>query len=1125
MSDLIDEKFSQLNNITDKALSVQPGIENLSDLINEKFSDCSLSVRDGLSGIKLYLDELMNEIKTTIPDYDDVSIKQKLTELNTQFGDAFTGYEQALAVLSNRLEEYIQTAEQVSEDAKLQHDTARNAVSLINEKFEGLANQLSGLVGNSGLIEILADIRKQFSSVISSGQANKEAIIGDFKETIESSLSDFSSRILNLAESISSLESSLGTDNTSEEIEKTLSEIKLDLGQQVSMLQLSVRSSIDELKADFEPLRDSVKVFVGLDIAESLSSVKEQVELSYVQLLSELGNKIENISSFDKVENSYKEVVAKIGDIEGVVNASVRSCVETLEHEFAIIRDYVENNLNSSESLQELFRSEIDRLEEKINSCSSGTRSSITEQLETIKTAIEQHKGVDTNTVIDAIIPLLDDSDILDIMRGLNKNLADRIDELKNHDEKAVQDITEIVTSISNTVEHTLSVINEKFEKPNTLDENILNDIKSISDKLDNVSNLLNKDAASEEISKVNSSINEIKTALQQVSLSTNILENYEQTLKILDGKLDIIAMSDDSEEMNVNFQQIKEAVDNIHKTFSSDSPMYSMMQTINSKLDIIAQNDDSAFYEHIDDIKADINDLSTKISESESRLDKFVKTLDGKMDVFALAASDDNQKVSDLLSDGLGKLNNEISQTVNLKIDELCKQNGQNTEIISDKFEDVTSKVSEVLKQTEQNSQDLSGKFESVHNKLDNIDGKVDDSLKVEALVKELNSKVDIIAMSDDTELFDEIYEIRTLVENQINDSTYKSEVEASLHKIIDEIDKLDSNVSGIDYSKRTEEIKDAIIAAIVSVTGEISFVEEAEELKDFVSERTSDIHRTLMDVKHQLSAITNSSGDMDLYTYTLQDVESDLAKLRMSVNEIANRAPQNELSVISNNMNKMSRVMDDLRQAVVGTENIYNDVDGNLNEQILSISTRLNKLLLTQEETDEKILNQLENNFSIMNNMDNVDSRKRMETVLHSVDQRLETSLYTINVLKNVMMYLGEWMDGTTETLTKIYDKYQDVVTEIKDSMPDNTVLAGALEDRLSKQESKIKELQDIVDSKISQQDLRLDRMEKQLDRICEFFETEFREHSENARLDNIENKLKDLNTNIEKLASYVD
>ncbi|MBQ1612087.1 MAG: hypothetical protein II085_01300 [Alphaproteobacteria bacterium] len=158
-------------------------------------------------------------------------------------------------------------------------------------------------------------------------------------------------------------------------------------------------------------------------------------------------------------------------------------------------------------------------------------------------------------------------------------------------------------------------------------------------------------------------------------------------------------------------------------------------------------------------------------------------------------------------------------------------------------------------------------------------------------------------------------------------------------------------------------------------------------------------------------------------------------------------------------------------------------------------------------------------------MNNMDNVDSRKRMETVLHSVDQRLETSLYTINVLKNVMMYLGEWMDGTTETLTKIYDKYQDVVTEIKDSMPDNTVLAGALEDRLSKHESKIKELQDIVDSKISQQDLRLDRMEKQLDRICEFFETEFREHSENARLDNIENKLKDLNTNIEKLASYVD
>lgn len=43
--------------------------------------------------------------------------------------------------------------------------------------------------------------------------------------------------------------------------------------------------------------------------------------------------------------------------------------------------------------------------------------------------------------------------------------------------------------------------------------------------------------------------------------------------------------------------------------------------------------------------------------------------------------------------------------------------------------------------------------------------------------------------------------------------------------------------------------------MTAILSVTDQISFVEETEEIKDFVEEKTDAINRTLLDVKNNLA------------------------------------------------------------------------------------------------------------------------------------------------------------------------------------------------------------------------------------------------------------------------------
>ena len=122
--------------------------------------------------------------------------------------------------------------------------------------------------------------------------------------------------------------------------------------------------------------------------------------------------------------------------------------------------------------------------------------------------------------------------------------------------------------------------------------------------------------------------------------------------------------------------------------------------------------------------------------------------------------------------------------------------------------------------------------------------------------------------------------------------------------------------------------------------------------------------------------------------------------------------------------NGNKIARAMNELREAVVETE-LKRTVHGDVNENIVSISSRLNKFLLSKHETDNEIFARLESNANAIEIINNKLSSNRIEKQIADMDSKLEYSANLITIMKNVMTYLGEWMDGTTETLSSIYDK----------------------------------------------------------------------------------------------------
>ena len=304
--------------------------------------------------------------------------------------------------------------------------------------------------------------------------------------------------------------------------------------------------------------------------------------------------------------------------------------------------------------------------------------------------------------------------------------------------------------------------------------------------------------------------------------------------------------------------------------------------------------------------------------------------------------------------------------------------------------------------------------------------------------------------------------------------------------------------------------------MTAILSVTDQISFVEETEEIKDFVEEKTDAINRTLLDVKKQLNNITNSGDDMDFYSYTLQDVESDIAKLRLILNDISTSNSSAEVGVISTNINRIAKSIEDLRQSLTNEESFELKTDfEKLNEDILSLSARTNKLLLNSDESYRIIcdsLDEFNRRTSSLEERLNILDNRNIENRLSIIDEKVNETMNSNKVLKNVMMYLGEWMDGTSETISGIYEKaskassMRGILDELKETVPEKEVLIKTIEERFEEQQN------------------RIDRLEKKLEKAIAVIE----ERDENLvlnKIDKLENQLSKLSLNIEKLASYVD
>ena len=879
--------------------------------------------------------------------------------------------------------------------------------------------------------------------------------------------------------------------STDEKLENV--DAKLDKSLDISSHIKDLSESLKEYITELDEASRALEIEGANNISEKLVDLEEVVVHSsenYEQNLHVLDGKISEFSTI--VEGIKNLTDDKISASLGEIN-DVRAELET-------VKDYLINMKNSADektvSSIQTFEDGVERIISEIAQISDKSSQETNENINAELAKIEEKFDALLSSVIDLKVDKKEDlkAEFIEKLTNLKQEVelvnTDIVDVLQNKSDEILQAFEPLKTTIDTLKDFGFSDILEKIKLE--LETSFLNFSVDINGELATTSEAVSRleQAYKETFNKIEVIENCVSEKLHEKLELVNVtVENNAHDVKeFFEQKL---------EEYSKNLSEIVEE-NNVKVVDSVD----------NLKTEISARLDD--FNEGQKEITEQNNVISANISTLGDSLKNYVQSacentiekyspLETKTSLEAL-----RDKINEFVA--MSKVESANSKVA---LEELDKNLNQNLTEISDSNQDVSQMISSLHDKIDVMVADSS--FDELNYRLDEVS---ETEGKVSEMLSALHEKVDIIAMdTSDFDIVDEISDIKDLIfEQRKYFETASDEKAVEIDKYLkDVLTKLEN----VDLEKSSEDIKDSIMNALVSLVDQISFVEETEEIKDFVEEKTDIINKNLIAVQNQLKQIASSGDDFD-YSYTLQDVESDIAKLRLAITHLSG----NDYESLSGDIKKIVTSVEGLENSLTQDQivDLKNDIE-KLNEDILSISSRTNKLLLSSDES-YKALNDGLNNFGeLVKNLDNrinyianTRATERLERKIDNIQSMSTESLNTDKVFHQVMMYLGEWIDSSTESISNITEKASEItnikeeINELKSVVPEKVELLNELE------------------NKFEQQETRIDRLEMKLDKVLSTLE-EKDDMVLNRKVDKLEKMLSRLGNNIEKLTSYVD
>ena len=1143
----IEETLAKFNETNDSQISKI--LEKLDDLTNFADNKNETSSISDIEEIKNQLQELGKsfvDIKSTSEKDVAQFVANKLdelgTNLNTLTANIETGLQSGFSYNSELIEE--KTAALLEFIKELRHASTDNIE--LYERLTVTDNKLMDFQQELELIntDVLSGLNEKTDKMIKELAPIKEMISclavqipdGPQNEKVKEQLGLLHQSVQNdLTECTKYSKTALN------KLEETYQRISQDLAQTENNLKDfilgdidSVISKIDNLKADLEkiPSRPTTPNAEQMQEYNDFVAQIEEFKNEQKEYISDLAKDIktninENIQAkHDEIKSmlavaiNNKEIINAINDLKKLFKTKAKQLVENPEEPDSIETDEDFEN-NEIEKVFEESKNDkiIAEIKEdfsnftKMISQLSGENSEIISVLNSIKDKIDtitvikkERELTETDLNEDADIQDfdidIDDDDSQDIKAesDFEEEAFHNEDETNNGDEiivgsenfdflKAFDLLKQDINNLRADIERVLPQQN-KSSIPSLGNDNLL---LSLNNKIELLAKTLNRNW-----------LEEVKEYIESSDIHSMLEE--------INSKIDILTLSDNSEWIS----EIKQALDQLNgNEEAGDSKLHSMLSLISEKIDILAASDN---YDLIEDVRDEILDALQNIQpkSDNSEIKDLINSLDAKIDI--LADTDSTIQLSDLRI---------AIDSIEDKIDALALAGEDSAEIddIKTTLKTIENEINKLNSEQAVQGSEYSEIFDTIKDSLDVIEYKIESGeteenikklsetdAKITSMLELLNHKIDIISSSEDSlNAAEDIEDVKQLILAQTDyierfERNSKTDaVKKCLKELTEEVNYLssNSNTNSKQVQKAMKDMKESIMAAVVTIFEQVSFVEETEDIKDFVEEKTDVINQNLVEVTKQLKQITSSTEDTD-YNYSMQDIESDLAKLRLALNELQNNSIESQSSELSN-------ISDTLYKITSSVEELQNS--------------------MTQDDIKDlkyDINNGLE---GIGKNLTNQISRK-----VDKVTKLLEKSSDSDKVMRQALIYMGEWIDSASESMNKISTNSDEIVDvksaieDLKSSMPEHKEILTSLEEKFDEQQERLsyfeKQISKLgtLEDRFDEQQERIDRLEMTIEKVLSAVE-DIDDSRVTRKIDKIDKQLAKLSTNIEKLASYVD
>lgn len=1107
-------------------------IENLKTRISEEIGSNSKTYFDDLSIKIANIISEISDVKSNLEEKCDNVSEDISQNVSTAFASTKISMENVIVAMNN-------LNDMLKEQSEKNAETILANIDELNGKVDEFSTDIVDELRTS-----FSDIKTGFSSDIASNISDLKLHLGDVVESLRNYVSELndnsetSKKVVDEKISKKLLAMETAIENCSDVYEDKMATLQVKLAEFAQNVQNTSSDVNEKISSSIEELGDIKQEIVS--VQDALGEVKSSADEKTEKFLMLLDENVKEILTV--IENLEKSTLKDI-------NSSINENIDLIENKFSTVLDVLEkfnSETGLAGSIEEKFsalKQEIGLVNTDITGTIQSSRDEILQNFEDIKKSFDDFSDYDFNKLM-ADLKILLETSFMNFSVDVNGELASSSEAIMRL-EQAYKDIFNKITLIEDCVS-----------------EKLQNDIELLNITIE--TNSKNLQCLFEE--KLDEYIGDMKSQIANMLEDTRVVDAISNTKEEINVKLDVVLDKQDNIEKNITETISNNAEDVSNKIYGNIFSLgEELKKHIKSTCDEVVEKtvdqtvkqtveqtvekcDTSKCEENIDILneKIDILVSSTDKDEILNSLDELGAKTEQANDVLnqkidALVISTDNEEILHSLeeieakADKTGSDLTETLESLIARVDIIASDDSLKSDL-----ENITEKLDDFEENTEyfKNALDtLSNKVDIIaaDNSLDMLYDKFDEFSETEDKVAEmltaLHQKVDVIAMDDnDFDIEEEIDDIKELIFEQRKYFEVASDEKANaIDKYLkDVLLKLDN----VDLEKNSEDIKETIMNALVSLVDQISFVEETEEIKDFVEEKTDAIKQGLIEVQNQLRQLASPDDDFG-YSYTLQDVESDIAKLRVVITHLSG----NDFENLSGDIKKIVNSVEGLETTLTQEQII--GLKGNiekLNEDILSISSRTNKILLTSDESN-KALNDGLNNFGSLvekledrlEYLDNTEATERLERKIESIQSMAVESANADKVFHQVMMYLGEWIDTTTENISSITEKTSEInlikenVNDVIEKVSDIQDIKDNIEELRSAVPEK-SELLSELENKFEQQEARIDRLEMKLEKILSTLE-EKDDMVLNRKVDKIEKMLSRLGTNIEKLTSYVD